>query len=88
MAVRGFSCLRCTAAFGGLSGHPSEGLVHTQSYLCSRVPGAARHSWHLRSVTPQRGTEARRVWDHWPPEMADAKSPFMLGFTVGRSQLC
>ena len=66
-------------AIGGLGGHHSDGLVHEHSCSCSRTPGASKHSWHLKSVTPHCGTEARQVWDHWRPEIADAKSPFVLG---------
>ena len=83
LARFGPTCLMAMPAFLGLRGHPSGGLVHTQSCLCSSVPGAARHSWHLSSVIPHRGTEARRVCVHWPPEIADAKWPFILGCHIG-----
>ena len=75
--------LMARSAFGGSGGQPSAGRVRVHWCLCPRVPGAARQSWHLRSVTCQRGTEARRVWHHWPPEIAEARSPLKLGRHCG-----
>ena len=39
-------------------GQPSRGRVELQWNLCSRVPMAERHSWHLASSMPKLGTEA------------------------------
>ena len=39
-------------------GQPSGGRVELQWNLCSRVPTAERHSWHLASSIPKLGTEA------------------------------
>ena len=62
-------------ASGGGASQPADGQVLGQLNLCSMVPTAPKHSWNLLSVMPKAGTAAFLARVHWPPHMADARSP-------------
>ena len=70
---------RQSVALGGGSGQPAGGCVTGQQKRCSRLPTAEKQSWHDESRMPQEGTAAFLTCGHWPPQMADLRSPRQRG---------